>query len=131
MPEIPLTCTNATLEVDEVGMFHLRLLPGAKVSSADVDALVSAVRSVSGSALHPLLVEVADAGISPSARETLLGVRIASAVALVGVTVVDRVIAAAFMRGKGCPHEYFTSVEDAKQWLSLHPGSHALAEPAL
>ena len=64
-----------------------------------------------------MIVEVVDVCMSPGARETLLGKRFVSAVALVGTSVVDRVVAAALLRQQDCPHGYFTSVDAARQWL--------------
>jgi hypothetical protein len=131
MLEISLTCTNATLSVDPEGTLHLRWVPGSKVSAADADAVVSAVQGVTRAGLQPMLVEVVDVCMSPGARETLLGLRFVSAVALVGATVVDRVMAAALLREQECPHGYFTSVDDARDWLSRLPVPHALEESAL
>lgn len=131
MLEIALSCTNATLMVDEEGTLHLRWMPGSKVSAADAEAVVAAVQGVTGAGLQPMLVEVVDVCMSPGARETLLGLRFVSAMALVGATVVDRVMAAALMRGQECPHEYFTSVDDAREWLIRLPVPHALEESAV
>ena len=131
MMEIALTCTNATLSVDVEGTFHLRWTPGSAVSAADADAVVAAVQGVTGASLQPMLVEVVDVCMSPGARQTLLGMRFVSAVALVGATAVDRVMAAALLRKQNCPHGYFTSVDDAREWLSGLPVPHALEESAV
>ncbi|MDD1478540.1 STAS/SEC14 domain-containing protein [Arthrobacter sp. H16F315] len=132
MSEIALTCTNASLSVDTEGTFHLRWTPGSAVSAADAEAAVTAVQGVTGAAgLQPMLVEVVDVCMSPGARETLLGLRFVSAVALVGATVVDRVMAAALLREQECPHGYFTSMDDAREWLSRLPVPHALEESAV
>ncbi|MDQ0030339.1 DUF7793 family protein [Arthrobacter bambusae] len=121
MLEVALSCTNATLKMDADGVFHLRWNPGSDVSSADADAVVAAVQGMTGASLQPMLVEVVDVCMSPAARVTLLGVRFVSAVALVGATVVDRVVAGALLRNQECPHGYFTSVEDAREWLGGFP----------
>jgi hypothetical protein len=113
--------------VDAEDTFHLRWTPGSTVSAADADAVVAAVQGVTGTGLQPMLVEVVDVCMSPGARATLLGTRFVSAVALVGATVVDRVMAAALLRKQECPHGYFTSVDAARKWLSQLPGAHALA----
>ncbi|SDL45123.1 hypothetical protein SAMN04487916_10964 [Arthrobacter sp. ov407] len=107
---------------------HLRWIPGSAVSAADSDAVIAAVQGVSGASLQPMLVEVVDVCMSPGARETLLGMRFVSAVALVGATGVDRVMAAALLREQECPHGYFTSVDDAREWLSRLPVPHELEE---
>lgn len=129
MLEIALTCTNATLNVDVEGTLHLRWVPGSKVSSADVDAVIAAVERLSSSSLRPMLVEVVDVCMSPGARENLLSTRFVAAVALVGATVVDRVMAAALLRDQECPHGYFTSAEDAREWLGRITVPHELEEP--
>lgn len=128
MLKIALTCTNATLSVDAEGIFHLRWTPGSAVSAADADAVIAAVQGVTGASLQPILVEVTDACVSLEARATLLGMRFVSAVALVGATVVDRVMAAALLRKQDCPHGYFTSVADAREWLSQLTVPHALEQ---
>lgn len=128
MLEIALTCANANLNVDAGGIFHLRWAPGSSVSGADADAVVAAVRGVTGGRLQPMLVEVVDVCLGLEARATLLGTRFVSAVALVGATVVDRVMAAALLREQECPHGYFTSVEDAREWLTGLPDPQALEE---
>jgi hypothetical protein len=74
------------------------------VSSADADAVIAAVQGVTGPSLQPMLVEVTEACISPGARAAFLGDRFVSAVALVGATAVDRVMAAALLRKQDCPH---------------------------
>jgi len=117
MAEIALTCTNAKLDLDAEGTFHLTWKPGSTVSAADAGAVVAAVQAVSGTSRQPMIVEVVDVCMSPGARETLLGTRFVSAVALVGTSVVDRVVAAALLRQQDCPHGYFTSVDVARQWL--------------
>ena len=131
MVEIALTCANATLNVDREGTFHLRWVPGSAVSATDADAVVAAVQGVTGARLQPMVVEVVDVCIGLEARVTLLGMRFVSAVALVGATVVDRVMAAALLRKQDCPHGYFTSVDEAREWLSRLPVPQALEEAPL
>lgn len=127
MVEIELTCVNATLAMDAGGIFHLRWIPGSTVSAADAESVVAAVQGVTGISLRPMLVEVVDVCMSPGARVTLLGKRFVSAVALVGATVVDRVVAAALRREQDCPHGYFTSADQAREWLTQLAVTDALA----
>lgn len=117
MLKIALTCENATLSVDAAGLLHLRWKPGSKVSSADADAVIAAIQGVTRAGLQPMIVEIVDVCMSPEARAALLTMRFVSAVALVGATVVDRVMAAALLRDQECPHGYFTSADDAREWL--------------
>lgn len=126
MVEIALTCANAQLDVDTDGTFHLRWVPGSAVSAADAEAVVAAIQGTTATRLQPLLVEIVDLCMSPGAREILTGMRFVSAVALVGATVVDRVMAAALLRDQDCPHRYFTCVDAAREWLSHLPVPDAL-----
>lgn len=120
MVEIGLTCENAALSVDRDGVLRLRWTQGTAVSPADAEAVVAAVKGT-GDELRPIVVDIEDVWVSPGARRTLAGTRFVSAVALVGATVVDRVIAATLLRGQDCPFGYFTSEEDAKEWLARLP----------
>lgn len=124
--EIALSCANAILNVDAEGTFHLRWAPGSSVSGADAHAVVAAIQGVTGGLLQPMIVEVVNVSMSLESRVALQGTRFVSAVALVGATVVDRVMAAALLREQQCPHGYFTSVEDAREWLDRLPVSEAL-----
>lgn len=126
MVDIALTCANALLSVDAEGTFHLRWVPGSAVSATDAGAVVLAIQGATAMRLQPMLAEVVDLCMSPAEREILTEVRFVSAVALVGATVVDRVMAAALLRGQACPHGYFTSVDDARDWLSELPVPDAL-----
>ncbi|WP_284764251.1 hypothetical protein [Arthrobacter sp. efr-133-R2A-63] len=51
-----------------------------------------------------------------------------SAVALVGATVVDRVMAGAVLREQECPRGFIRSIEDAREWLNRLPAPQALGE---
>ncbi|MET1154704.1 hypothetical protein [Arthrobacter sp.] len=108
------------------GMFHLRWVPGSAVSAADAESVVAAIQGTTATRLQPMLVEIVDLCMSPGAREILTGARFVSAVALVGATVVDRVMAAALLRDQDCPHRYFNSVDAAREWLSHLPVPDAL-----
>lgn len=124
LKNIGLTCENATLSMDDEGVLHLVWAPGSAVSSADVDAVVTSVRRLTGAGLQPMLVELVDICMSPGAREVLLATRFVSAVAIVGATTVDRVMAAALLREQECPHGYFASFVEARDWLRKLPATH-------
>lgn len=121
--KIPLTCASAALDQDAQGTFHLKWTAGSTVSTADSEAVVAAVQGVTGASLRPMLVEIVDVRMSPGARGMLLETRFVSAVALVGATVVDRVMAAALLREQECPHGYFTSMDVAREWLRQLPAA--------
>jgi len=128
MVEIALPSVNARLCVDEHGTFHLTWMPGATISAADAEAVISAARSLGGTTLQPIIVELAEVNVSAEARSRLQTEHFVSAVALVGASVVDRVLSAALLRNQKCPTRYFTSVAEAREWLSALPATDTLAE---
>jgi uncharacterized protein YegP (UPF0339 family) len=99
--------------------------PGSVVDVEDARASILAVERLSGGIPAPLLVQMTDVQVSAAARHAYDEARSVAAVALVGSSVVDRVVAAAMGRLTFCPHEYFTSRQDALVWLkgiSAGPG---------
>lgn len=76
-------------------------------------------------------MEMTDASVSLEARVTLIRTRFVSAVALVGATVVDRVMAAALLRTQECPHAYFPTIEEARDWLKRQPTPQPLVHDIL
>jgi uncharacterized protein YegP (UPF0339 family) len=91
--------------------------PGSVVDVEDARASISAVERLSGGMPGPLLVQMTDVQVSAAARHAYDEARSVAAVALLGSSVVDRVVAAAMGRLTFCPHEYFTSRQDAVAWL--------------
>ena len=91
--------------------------PGSVVDVEDARASISAVERLSGGMPGPLLVHMTDVQVSAAARHAYDEARSVAAVALLGSSVVDRVVAAALGRLTFCPHEYFTSRQDALAWL--------------
>lgn len=126
MAEVAVNCTNATIDMDEEGTFRLRWTPGTTVSVADAAAVIAAVQGATVSGLQPMMFEVSEVFLSAEARKLLLGTRFVRAVALIGATVVDRVVAAALLRGGVSPHGYFTSEDAAREWLDQLALSDAL-----
>jgi uncharacterized protein YegP (UPF0339 family) len=99
--------------------------PGSVVDVEDARASISAVQRLSGGMPVPLLVEMTDVQVSAAARHAYDEARSVAAVALVGSSVVDRVVAAGMGRLTFCPHEYFTSRQDAVVWLKrITAGPH-------
>ncbi len=121
MGEIALTSGNATLTTNLDEAFHLTLKPGSTLSTEDAASIILAVEGLSGTRLRPLLMEITDVGMTPGARSVLSETRFVSAVALVGDTVVDRVVAASLQRQRNCPQGYFASVDEAREWLRSIP----------
>ena len=91
--------------------------PGSVVDVEDARASISAVERLSGGMPGPLLVQMTDVQVSAAARHAYDQARSVAAVALLGSSVVDRVVAAGMGRLTFCPHEYFTSRQDALAWL--------------
>jgi uncharacterized protein YegP (UPF0339 family) len=91
--------------------------PGSVVEAEDARASISAVQRLSGGTPAPLLVHMTEVQVSAAARHAYDEARSVAAVALLGSSVVDRVVAAAMGRLTFCPHEYFTSRQDALAWL--------------
>jgi hypothetical protein len=91
--------------------------PGSVVDVEDARASILAVERLSGGMPAPLLVHMTDVQVSAAARHAYDEARSVAAVALLGSSVVDRVVAAALGRLSFCPHEYFTSRPEALAWL--------------
>jgi hypothetical protein len=91
--------------------------PGSVVDVDDARASILAVQRLSGGIPMPLLVELTGVQVSAAARRAYDDARSVAAVALIGSSVVDRVVAAAMHRHAFCPHKFFTSRQDAVAWL--------------
>ncbi len=107
--------------------FHLVWVPGAQVDGVDAAASIQAMQRLGGGQALPLLVEISGVTMSAAARGAYERAEAVSAVALVGSSVVDTVVAAALGRHSFCPHAYFTSRTEAFEWLD----GLQLPEPAL
>jgi hypothetical protein len=121
MEQIGLAGGKATLADGPNGILRLTCTPGSVLEADDARSVVREVQRLSGSTPRPLLVEITHVGMSSGARWILLETRFVAAVALVGITVVARVVAAALQREHSCPQRYFTSVADAMEWLQQLP----------
>jgi hypothetical protein len=92
--------------------------PGSVVDVDDARAAILAAERISGGAPMPMLVEMTDVEISAAARYAFAQTKGVSAIAVLGSSVVDRVVAAAMRRHTLYPHEFFTSRDDAPAWLT-------------
>jgi hypothetical protein len=129
MEQIRLAGGKATLADGPDGILRLTCEPGSVLDADDARSVVLEVQRLSGNRLRPLLVEITHVSMSSGARWILLETRFVAAVALVGITVVDRVVAAALQRERSCPQRYFTSVLDAVEWLQQLPTPEAAESP--
>lgn len=96
---------------------HLAWTRGAHVEAGDAAASIEAMHALSGGRRLPLLVTIAGVTMSAGARGSYDHAKAVSAVALLGSSVVDTVVAAALGRHGFCPHAYFTSRKKALAWL--------------
>ncbi|MEY9774722.1 STAS/SEC14 domain-containing protein [Arthrobacter sp. MW3 TE3886] len=87
------------------------------VDDASRDAML-AVAQISGGIPMPMLSQMTDVEISAAARYEFAQTTGVLAIAVLGSSTVDRVIAAAMSRHTRYPHEFFTSRDDAMAWLN-------------
>ncbi len=91
--------------------------PGSVVDAADAKDAIRAVARLTGGTPTLMLSEMTDVEFSAAARYEFAcstGVR---AIAVLGSSTVDRVIAASTSRETTYPHEFFTSRDAAVAWL--------------
>jgi hypothetical protein len=106
-------------------------LPGSFVEVHDARDAMRAVAQITGGIPMPMLSEMTDVEISAAARYEFAQTTGVLAIAVLGSSTVDRVIAAAMSRHTRYPHEFFTSRNAAVAWLnkfitagSQHPGEY-------
>ncbi|MFS0717570.1 STAS/SEC14 domain-containing protein [Arthrobacter sp. 1P04PC] len=130
--DISLAAGKGTLTLDRSGILRLSWAKGSSVEAVDAMESVLAVGKVSAGRMLPLLIDISDVDVSAGARNHYLESRFVCAVALVGATNVDRVVAAWMRRGNDCPQRYFTDLSDAEAWLNgLERPSASDPEPAV
>jgi len=92
--------------------------PGSVVDVHDARDAMRAVEQVTGGTPMPMLSEMTDVEISAAARYEFAQTTGVLAIAVLGSSTVDRVVAAAMKRHTRYPHEFFTSRDDAMAWLN-------------
>ena len=117
MKEILIAEGKGRLGVNGAGFLHLFWEPGSQVDLDDAMKSIEKMQGLSSGRPLPLLVEIADVTMSAAARGAFERAEAVSAVAIVGSTIVDKVVAAALGRHGFCPHAYFTSHREALEWL--------------
>jgi len=105
-----------SLSVD-AGILKSVWRPGSFVDADDARDAMLAVDRISGGTPMPMLSEMTDAVFSAAARYQFAQSRGVVAIAVLGSSTVDRVIASATSRETKYPHEFFTSRTDAIAWL--------------
>ncbi|WP_445153389.1 DUF7793 family protein [Arthrobacter sp. Hor0625] len=109
--------------------------PGSFVDVDDARDAMKATERICQGRRMPMLSVMADVEISAAARYEFAKSSDVSAIAVLGSSAVDRVVAAATSRDTQYPHEFFTSRTDAVEWLKGlidAPGAPGMAdqEPA-
>lgn len=92
--------------------------PGSFVDVDDAKDAMLAVARISGGTPMPMLSEMTDVEISAAARYEFAQTTGVLAIAVLGASAVDRVVAAAMSRHTLYPHEFFTSRNAAMTWLA-------------
>ena len=92
--------------------------PGSFVDVDDAKDAMLAVERISGGTPMPMLSEMTDVEISAAARYEFAQTTGVLAIAVLGSSAVDRVVAAAMSRHTLYPHEFFTSRNEAVSWLA-------------
>ena len=105
-----------SLSVD-AGILKSLWRPGSFVDAEDARDAMLAVDRISGGTPMPMLSEMTDVEFSAAARYQFAQSRGVVAIAVLGSSTVDRVIASATSRETKYPHEFFTSRTDAIAWL--------------
>lgn len=104
----------------EDGFVRLVLPPGAVITGGIAARAASEFEQITGTGMMPLLLELTGIeSITRSARSVFGGAHSASAVAVLGSSQVDRVIANFLLGGDlpHCPTRYFSSRDEALGWL--------------
>lgn len=107
----------------EQGHLALLLPPGGIINGSMAVGFADTIERLAAAGSLPLLITLTGVeSISRSARDVFSATRSLTAVAVVGVSPVDRVIANFLLGGEvqPCPTRYFTSESDALKWLSRY-----------
>ncbi len=92
--------------------------PGSFVDVVDARDAMRATALLAQAGRMPMLSVMTDVEISAAARYEFAKSADVLAIAVLGSSAVDRVVAAATSRDTQYPHEFFTSRDEALAWLS-------------
>lgn len=109
-----------SVEFADEGHLVLVLPPGDVITGTMALLAAEKIRALAGAGTLPLLLVLTGVdSVSRSARDVFSAARSLSAVAVMGVSPVDRVIANFLLGGEvqPCPTRYFSSEADALGWL--------------
>jgi hypothetical protein len=122
MEPITVDGGKGTVELGADGVLHLVWNPGTVLVAADVHAAMAKVNEVADGARYPMLINMANTqAVTREARSVFSVECAASRIALLGSNPFNRVIAnfAMAQRTLPCPTRFFTSRDEAMNWL-LH-----------
>ena len=97
--------------------------PGSFVDVAEARDAMLAVERISGGTPMPMLSLMTDVEFSAAARYEFAQSKGVLAIAVLGSSPVDRVMAAGTSRYTDYPHEFFTSKDAALTWLNEVAGT--------
>ena len=115
------------VRVLESGIIQVMLPADAEIAGTDARVARAAVRALADGRRVPVMVVITGVvGVSVEARQIYASSLAASAVALVGESPVDRVIAHYLLRSKieTIPAQFFTSEAEAVEWLGRYTSEH-------
>ena len=124
MKPITVEGGKGTVELDAGGVLHLVWKPGTVLEADDVRAAIARVNELAEGAEYPMLIDIANTqAVTRQARSVFSVKCAASRIALLGSNPVARVIAnfAMAQRTLPCPTRFFTSRDEAMQWLLQPP----------
>ena len=113
-----------TVDVAEEGHLVLLLPPGEVVTGTMAVQAAERIESMAGDRKLPLMLVLSGVeSITRGARDIFSAARSLSAVAVIGVSPVDRVIANFLLGGEiqPCPTRYFSRETEALSWLKRFP----------
>ncbi len=125
MESITVDGGKGTVGLDAGGFFHLVWKPETALAVEDVHAAIEAINELAHGAEYPMLIDITHTrSITRQAKAAFSTKCAASRIALLGSSPVSRVIAnfAMSRRTLPCPTRFFTSRDEAMNWL-LHTPS--------
>lgn len=118
MPERAVAAEGKNSLSVRAGIIESVWRPGSFVDVDDARDAMRAVEQISRGIPLPMLSEMTDVEITAAARYEFARTTGVLAIAVLGSSAVDRVVAAAMSRHTHYPHAFFTSRNDALIWLT-------------
>jgi hypothetical protein len=126
--ETPHGTDIASLGFESNGVLRLEWARGVVIDGSNAQLAMDRVNAMCGGRQAPLLIDMATtASVSRAARTVIAQACDASAIALLGTSPVDRVLANFFLgvNSSPVPTRFFTSSDEAVRWLTSQ--GHAAA----